>query len=94
MPPTSFQCAIAAVQATSRLSTKTVLASTTSFRCVTPPKNGSFVAKTSPGSGFGCSSRILLTALSRTPTKDGMPAPEEARSPFAAVTAVPASSTS
>lgn len=37
MPPTSFQCAMFAVQATSSPSAKTGMASTTSLRCVTPP---------------------------------------------------------
>ena len=37
MPPTSFQCAMFAVQAIRRSPWKTGMASTTSFRCVTPP---------------------------------------------------------
>jgi hypothetical protein len=37
MPPTSFQCAMFAVHAISSPSTNTGSASTTSFRCVTPP---------------------------------------------------------
>ena len=37
MPPTSFQCAMFAVHATSSPSTNTGIASTTSLRCVTPP---------------------------------------------------------
>ena len=38
MPPTSFQCAITAVQATMRSPEKTGIAITTSLRWVTPPK--------------------------------------------------------
>src|SRR6185437_2408088 len=38
LPPTSFQCAIEAVHATSSASAKTGSATTTSLRCVTPPK--------------------------------------------------------
>ena len=37
IPPTSFQCAMFAVQATRRPPANTGIASTTSFRCVTPP---------------------------------------------------------
>ena len=37
IPPTSFQCAMFAVQATSSPSANTGIASTTSFRWVTPP---------------------------------------------------------
>jgi len=37
IPPTSFQCAMFAVQATSSPSTNTGSATTTSFRWVTPP---------------------------------------------------------
>ena len=50
MPPTSFQCAMLAVQATISSPAKTGMTSTTSFRCVTPPLYGSLVMKTSPGS--------------------------------------------
>ena len=96
MPPTSFQWAMVAVQATSRSHANTGRASTTSLRWVTPPKAGSLVTNTSPGSipSRPCSSRIRVTALSSTPTKVGMPAPDEARLPSASVTAVPASRTS
>ena len=37
MPPTSFQWAMFAVQAISSPPANTGIASTTSFRCVTPP---------------------------------------------------------
>jgi hypothetical protein len=94
IPPTSFQCAMFAVHATSSCSANTGIASTTSFRWVTPPKNGSFV-KTSPGEiSRAFSSMIRFTALSSTPTKDGMPAPDEARFPAPSVIPVPMSRTS
>ena len=37
IPPTSFQCAMFAVHATNSPSANTGIASTTSFKCVTPP---------------------------------------------------------
>jgi hypothetical protein len=51
----------------------------------------------SPGrisSGPGFTSMIRITALSSTPTKAGMPAPEDARLPSLSVMQVPMSSTS
>ena len=55
-----------------------------------------FVTKTSPGriSSAWFSSTIRRTALSSTPTNEGMPAPDEARLPTPSVTPVPMSSTS
>ena len=55
------------------------------------------MTNTSPGStapGAANFSTITVTALSSTPTKAGMPAPEHAISPFASVIPVPMSSTS
>ena len=48
-----------------------------------PAEGGSLVTKRSPGSiaSRPCSSRMRITALSRTPTNVGIPAPEEASSP-------------
>ena len=97
IPPTSELCAIFAVHAMMRPSANTGIAITMSFKCVTPPQYGSFVANTSPGAtspGLSNFAMSTLTALSRTPMNAGMPAPDDASSPFAFITPVPMSRTS
>ena len=83
-----------AVQAISFPSENTGMASTRSLRCVTPPCQGSLVMKTSPGWILSCLDRMNFTDLSSTPTKAGIPAPEDASRPSASVMPVPMSSTS